>query len=188
MRIGAVFVLALLAAPAAAEDRPLCGISAQGDWPHIQKIFTGDWLIEHQAGYAAMGGMILPFPGDGEVEMITIWQSGDTLQATHPEAQGPLVLRLVDEPRWTVETDNPAIPAPLLSPDDVALAAGCSQLELPRLIGTTTAVVDGVQMNFTYRMMAMDWSTLYGIMEIDSVVHGTPVEARRTVWMRAAGR
>ncbi|WP_099828005.1 hypothetical protein [Oceaniglobus indicus] len=173
--------------PALAENPPLCGTAGQGDWPRIQEIFTGDWLIEHQAGYAAIGGMILPFPGADEVDTITIWQLGETLQATHPEMQAPLVLRLADEPRWTVETDNPEIPEPLLSPDDVALVADCSQLELPRLIGTSTAVVDGTRMDFTYRMMALDWSTLYGIMEITSVVQGTPIEARRTVWMRATG-
>ncbi|WP_171326224.1 hypothetical protein [Halovulum dunhuangense] len=177
--------LAGLAPPLLAEEPPLCGTSGQGDWPRIQEIFTGEWLIEHQAGYATMGGMVLPFPGAGEVETITIWQMGDTLQATHPEAQAPLVLRLADEPRWVIGDVGPDIPEPLLSPDEVALTAGCDQIELPRLVGTSTAVVDGVRMDFTYRMMAMDWGTLYGIMEINSVVHGTPVDARRTVWMQA---
>ena len=177
-----------LATQALAEEPAVCGTSSASDWAQIQEVFTGEWLIEHQAGYALFNGMVLPFPGDGEVETITIFQLGDTLQATHPEAQAPLVLRLADEPRWTVEIDNPEIPEPLLSPEDVALVAGCSQLELPRLIGTSTAVVDELAMEFTYRMMAVDWSTLYGIMQIDSVVNGTPVEARRTVWMRLAGR
>ncbi|MBW4976247.1 hypothetical protein KZZ08_21730 [Roseovarius mucosus] len=177
----------VVAAPALAEEPPLCGTSGAGDWAQIQEVFTGDWLIEHQAGYVLMGSMVLPFPGDGEVETITIFQLGDTLQATHPEAQEPLVLRPAEEPRWVVEIDNPEIPEPLLSPEDVALAAGCSQLELPRLIGTSTAVIDGVTMEFTYRMMAVDWATLYGIMQIDSFVQGIPVEARRTVWMRLSG-
>ncbi|WP_454271846.1 hypothetical protein [Roseovarius sp. MBR-51] len=55
------------------------------------------------------------------------------------------------------------------------------------MIGTSTAVIDGVTMEFTYRMMAVDWATLYGIMQIDSVVQGMPIEARRTVWMRLSG-
>ncbi|WP_333712744.1 hypothetical protein [Yoonia sp.] len=177
----------VMAAPAFAQETPLCGASGAGDWAQIQEVFTGEWLIEHQAGYALIGGMVLPFPGADEVDTITIFQLGDTLQATHPEAQEPLVLRLADEPRWVVEIDNPDIPEPLLSPEDVALVAGCSQLELPRLIGTSTAVIDGVTMEFTYRMMAVDWATLYGIMQIDSVVQGTPIEARRTVWMRKTG-
>jgi len=63
---------------------------------------------------------------------------------------------------------------------------GCDQMELPRIVGTSTAGVDGVRMNFTYRMIAADWSTLYGIMKMDATVHGTPVLARRTVWMREA--
>ena len=35
---------------------------------------------------------------------------------------------------------------------------GCDQMDLPRLVGTSTAVVDGVRMDFTYRRMAADQS------------------------------
>ncbi|MGX0978528.1 hypothetical protein ACSSVY_004268 [Roseovarius sp. MBR-51] len=101
----------VMATPALAEEPPLCGTSSAGNWEQIQEVFTGDWLIEHQADYVLMGGMILPFPGDGEVETITIFQLGDTLQATHPEAQEPLVLRPAEEPPWVVDIDNPEIPS-----------------------------------------------------------------------------
>jgi len=46
-------------------------------------------------------------------------------------------------------------------------------MRLPRLVGTSTAVVDG---------------TLYGIMEMETLAQGMPVLARRTVWLRKAGR
>jgi hypothetical protein len=135
-----------------------------------------------------MGAMVLPFPGDGEVETLTVALRGNSLEAMHPQAQAPLVLRLADEPRWVVERSDPYVPAPVLSPDDVGLMMGCDQMELPRLVGTSTAVVDGVRMDFTYRMMAIDWSNLYGIMEMSATVQGTPVLARRTVWMRDLGQ
>ena len=76
---------------------------------------------------------------------------------------------------------------PVLSPDDVGLMMGCDQMELPRIVGISTAVVDGVQMAFSSRMMAADRSTLYGVMEMTATVRGTPATARRTVWMRGAG-
>ncbi len=173
-----------IAGSASADPSPFCGKSGASDWAEVIEAFVGDWLIEHQSGYALMGKMTLPFPGDGEVETLTVALRGDSLEATHPQAQAPLVLRLADEPRWVVETSDPYVPAPVLSPDDVGLMVGCDQLELPRLVGTSTAVVDGVQMDFTYRMMAVDWSSLYGIMEMNATVQGTPILARRTVWMR----
>ena len=127
--------------------------------------------------------MVLPFPGDGEVETLSVVLRGDVLEAIHPQAQAPLVLRHADEPRWLVDRNDLYSPAPVLSPDDVGLLMGCDQMDLPRIIGTSTAVVDGVRMDFTYRMMAADWSTLFGVMEVEAVVQGTPVIVRRTVWM-----
>jgi hypothetical protein len=176
------------ASPASADPSPFCGKTGASDWAEVVEAFVGDWLIEHQAGYARMGAMVLPFPGDGEVETLTVALRGNSLEAMHPQAQAPLVLRLADEPRWVVERSDPYVPAPVLSPDDVGLMMGCDQMELPRLVGTSTAVVDGVRMDFTYRMMAIDWSNLYGIMEMSATVQGTPVLARRTVWMRDLGQ
>ncbi len=175
------------AGSASADPSPFCGNTGASDWAGVVEAFTGDWLIEHQSGYALMGPMVLPFPGDGEVETLSIALRGDRLEATHPQAQAPLVLRLADEPRWVVDKSDPYVPAPVLSPDDVGLMMGCDQMELPRLVGTSVAVVDGVQMNFTYRMMAIDWSNLFGIMEMTATVAGTPILARRTVWMRGIG-
>jgi hypothetical protein len=176
-----------LAGTALANPSPFCGRSGASDWAEIREAFVGDWMIEHQSGYALMGGMVLPFPGDGEVETLTVVLRGEVLEALHPEAQAPLVLRLAEEPRWVVEPSDPYTPSPVLSPDDVGLMMGCDQMELPRIVGTSTAVLDGVEMAFTYRMMAADRSTLYGVMEVTATVRGTPVIARRTVWMREAG-
>ena len=180
--------VAAFAGSASADSSPFCGKTGSSDWAEVAQAFVGDWLIEHQSGYALMGTMMLPFPGDGEVETMTVALRGNSLEATHPQAQAPLVLRLAEEPRWVVDRSDPYVPAPVLSPDDVGLMMGCDQMDLPRLVGTSTAVVDGVRMDFTYRMMAADWSTLYGVMEMEATVHGTPVLARRTVWMREAGR
>lgn len=173
---------------ASADPSPFCEKAGASDWAEVIHAFVGNWLIEHQSGYARMGTMVLPFPGDGEVETLAVALRGDRLEATHPQAQARLVLRLADEPRWVVDASDPYTPAPVLSPDDVGLMMGCDQMDLPRLVGTSTAVVDGVRMDFTYRMMAIDWSNLYGVMEMTATVKGTPVLARRTVRMREVGQ
>ena len=171
------------AGSASAQPSPFCGKAGASDWAEIAEALVGEWRIEHQSGYARMGTMVLPVPGAGDVETLTIALYGGSLEATHPQAQEPLVLRLADEPRWFVDRSDPYVPAPALGPDDVGQMLGCDQMDLPRLVGTSTAMVDGVRMDFTYRMMAMDWSSLYGIMEMTAIVHGTPVVARRTVRM-----
>lgn len=45
----------VMAAPALAEEPPLCGTSSAGNWEKIQEVFTGDWLVKHRAGYVLMG-------------------------------------------------------------------------------------------------------------------------------------
>ena len=181
--------LAAMALPclAQADPSPFCGKAGAPDWPRVRDAMTGTWIIEHQSGYARAGQMVLPFPGAGDADKLDIVLRGDTLQATHPQAQAPLVLRPSDEPRWEVDASAGYVPAPVLSPDDVGLIMGCDQMELPRITGTSTAVVDGVRMDFTYRLMVADRDTLYGIMEMNSVVRGMPMVARRTVWLRKAG-
>lgn len=181
--------LALSALPGhlAADAPSFCGKAGAAGWADIRDSLVGEWLIEHQSGYARAGNMIIPFGGDGKVETLTMWIFGDELVATHPEAQAPLVFQLADEGRWTVDTTEPYKPAPVLSPDDVGLIYGCDQLELPRLVGTTTAVAGGTEMQFTYRFMVADPQTLFGVMEVTGNAHGSPFLARRTVWMRPVG-
>lgn len=67
VKMYASVALAGSATPVRAEEAPLCEISGPDDLSRIQEIFTGEWLIEHRAGCAMMGGMVLPFPSDGEV-------------------------------------------------------------------------------------------------------------------------
>ena len=170
-----------LGGTAMAEQTSYCGMSASEDWTTIREALVGHWAITHQSGYAVAGGMIIPFPADPEAEVLTIAQFGEVLEASHPEMQAPMVLQLADEARWVMETDDPAIPKPTLTLSDLELLVGCDQMALPRIIGTTSAVVDGVRMDFVNRLVLVDSGTLYGVMEMTTVAHGTPVTALRTV-------
>lgn len=158
-----------------------CGRFGAEHWPDIRESLVGHWGITHHSGYALAGTMVIPFPGDGQMDMVTIALIGNVLEARHPEMQEPMVLRLADEPAWVMHNDNPDIPQPSLTLSDAELMVGCDQMTLPRIIGTTSATVDGIQMDFVNRLIFIDHTTLYGVMEMNTVAHGTPVRAVRTV-------
>ncbi len=176
-------VATALGGTAMAEQGSYCGSSGAEHWTTVREALVGHWAITHQSGYAVAGGMVIPFPADPKAEVLTIAQFGEVLEAHHPEMQAPMVLQLADEPRWVMETDDPSIPKPTLTLSDVELLVGCDQMALPRIIGTTSAVVDGVKMDFVNRLIIVDDRTLYGVMEMTTVAHGTPVMALRTVSM-----
>ena len=179
-------LVAGLAAPprAQAEASAFCGQTAAGDWAAQVDLLVGAWSIKHMAGWAEMGSMVLPFPADPQADEVFLSVIDGDMVLDHPEAQQPMVMRPVDEPRWT--GSDKAKPAggkdPLLKPDDAALAvAGCDQMELPRVIGHSSATVDGATMNFTMRLMLLDPSTLYGAFQAETVANGIPIIARRAV-------
>ena len=173
--------IAVGASASDAEPSTHCGKSGAESWTEMGEALVGYWKIQHHSGFALAGGMVIPFPSSPETEVVTISLIGDALEASHPEMQSPMVLRLADEPRWTMDGDNPAIPLPSLSLSDVELAVGCDQMQLPRIIGTASAMVEGTKMDFVNRLIFVDDSTLYGVMEINTVAHGIPVQAMRTV-------
>lgn len=165
-----------------------CGRAGAEHWSDIRASLVGHWGITHHSGYALAGTMVIPFPADGQTDMVTIALIGDVLEVSHPEMLAPMVLRLADEPIWTLDNDNPATPRPGLTLSDAELLVGCDQMQLPRIIGTTSATVDGIQMDFVNRFIFIDNATLYGVMEMTTVAHGTPVRAVRTISLSRQGK
>lgn len=168
---------------ASAQDGPICGRAGPEHWSEIRESLIGNWAIEHLTGYVQAGGMAFPFPRAPGADVFSIALFGDELVGTHPEAQEPLLLALADEPRWVVDAAGPGLPDVPFSPDDAALLYGCDQMEVPRILGTTEVVVEGVVMDFTYRMIAVSPDQVYGIMEVTGITGGYPFLARRIVWM-----
>lgn len=183
---------ALGAAPVAAETSAFCGKAGAGHWPALAETLVGSWTIEHMAGWVEMGGMVLPFPADDQADAVSLVKIGEELIIEHPEAQQPMSLHPVNEPRWAkAEGARPGAGAnaSLLEPDDAALVvAGCDQLDLPRMIGQTTATAGGQRMDFTIRVMALDTGTLYGALQVESLANGVPVVARRAILLNRVTR
>lgn len=166
---------------AMADPSSYCGNSGAAHWTTIRDTIVGRWAITHHSGYAVAGGMVMPFPADTETEVLSIALRGGVLEASHPEMRAPMVMLPADATRWVMETDDPAMPKPTLTLSDLELAVGCDQMALPRIIGTTSAVVDGNRMDFVNRLIVVDAATLYGVMEMTTIARGTPVLALRTV-------
>lgn len=177
----------LWAAPVQAESAAFCGRGGAGDWAQIRQALVGDWQVIHQSGFARAGDMTMPFGADGKVEIMTLSVNEDQLTGNHPDMQNPLIFRPAEEGRWNVDRGDPYKPDPVMTPDEVGVMYGCDQMEMPRMIGTSTAVVEGMQMNFIYRVLVVDPATLYGVMEVTGTAHGHDFLARRTVWLQADG-
>lgn len=173
----------LIAGGAFAQGNSFCGRSGAGEWSDIRDTLGGVWAIDHQAGYAVAGGMVIPFPASDENDTLTIAMFGDELVAAHPEGNVPLLLTPADEPRWVTDNTDGNVPRASLSPDDAALGYGCDQLEMPRILGTATFVIEGTPMDFTYRLLALSATQMYGILEVKGSAHGYAYIARRTVTM-----
>lgn len=190
-RPGLAAILCLsLSGPVLAQSSPFCGQTSAEAWPAQADMLVGAWTIRHLAGWVEMGTMAMPFPPDPAADEVFVSVQDGEMVLDHPEAQQPMAMRPAKEPRWTgSEKARPAPGAkdPLLAPDDAALAvAGCDQLELPRVIGTSNATVDGATMHFTMRLMLLDPNTLYGAFQAETVANGIPVNARRAVLLNRA--
>jgi hypothetical protein len=156
-------------------------------WSDIRASLVGNWGITHHSGYALAGTMVIPLPADGQTDIVTIALHGDVLEVRHPEMQAPMVLQLANEPAWALNNDNPAVPKPTLTLSDAELMIGCDQMQLPRIIGTTSAVVDGTRMDFVNRLIFLSEDLFYGVMEMTTVAHGTTGKSRAHHIYVAAG-
>lgn len=163
---------------------PFCGRLDMADWPAQAESLVGIWSVTHFGGWAEAGGVVIPFPADTTEEEVTFSMVAGDLLIEHPEAQAPIVLKPVDEARWVAGNE-----AVTLSPDDAALSlAGCDQLQLRRLIGTSDAIVDGQKLHFTFRLMLLTPKALYGGMQVDAMTAQGPVVARRAISMTRSGK
>jgi len=176
--------LALAPASLAAEPNDACAYGDPDVFAGIADSFVGDWQMHHQSGFFVASGMAMPFGEDPDgPETLTLFSMDGDLVLTHPQAQEPLVMSWADEPVWTFQSEAEAdgVPQPLLSSNDLEIVMGCSNDQMARLIGQSTAVVDGVTMDFTYRLMVTDDDGMYGIMHMSAIAHGIPVNAWRSV-------
>lgn len=177
-----------LGAGAAQAEGTTCGKSGAENWTAIRESLVGHWKITHLAGYARSGGMVIPFPADPSQEVLTIALIGDELEASHPDMQAPMVLRPTEEPLWNLEAEDPSVPRPSMTLSDLELVVNCPQAEMPRVIGTTSATVQGTRMDFVNRLVYYSEAGLYGVMEATSVANGIPVRAVRTVHLERQGK
>jgi hypothetical protein len=184
----AVTVVALLPTLAAAEPVDACQYGTPAAFAAVAEGYVGDWRMNHLAGFVVTSAMTLPFGNDPDgPDTVTLFLQDGRLLLTHPEMPSPMVLDWADEPVWEFqrEADADGVPEPLLTSGEIEMVMGCSNDRMARLIGRQTVVIEGVQMEFTYRFMVTGSTSMYGIMHTSAVAHGHPVEAWRSVSMVA---
>jgi hypothetical protein len=103
---------------------------------------------------------LISFPADDRADTVSIALIGDVLEMSHPEMQSPMMLHPAQEQAWELHNDNPDIPPPTTTLEDVELIANCVQMDLPRIAGTATATVDGTEMVFVNRLVFFRDNTL----------------------------
>jgi hypothetical protein len=172
----------------AAEPVDACRYGTPSAFAEVAEAYVGDWQMNHLAGFVVTSAMTLPFGNDPDgPDTVTLFLQDGRLSLTHPEMPSPMALNWADEPVWEFQREAEAdgVPEPLLTSDEIELVMGCSNDRMARLIGRQSVMIDGVQMDFTYRFMVTGGTSMYGIMHTSAVAHGHPVEAWRSVSMVA---
>ena len=189
------FILSPLAAQAQVDQGPywdnpdfnLCGIHDMPDLRHdVIQMYLGDWRVNHHSGFVKLAGFrVMPFPNAGDNEIVTFKMSGDILILDLPEMQNPMVFRWSTEDPLAFQDGD--IAAGMMDPDTVRLAISkwtkCEIEGIPRLIGVTDMLIEGVTMEFTWRLFVVDENIMVAVQHIRGLVGGNPFLSRRTVFL-----
>ena len=177
------------------DQSSLCGLPDNAE--SIEQVFSnllGAWQMEHLSGYAVSPTNVFPFGAspDGPETIMLVRENNDLLMK-HPMAPAPLVFKRPIEGEWVFMEDDTdsRFPAPTLNSEDLRLISDCDNADMPRLIGRASITMNGVAMDFTYRLIVTGlsdvWDTgfysgqMYGIMHLKAVARGVPMTMRRTV-------
>lgn len=160
----------------------------------LEEVLTGRWEAQFGPGCAIAGPTVIPHPADPEGHFGTLYKQEGGLALIPEEGGAVLELVWVTDQAWRFDPE-PSLPEGLqvasgtdllilpYSSDDVGDLVGCDINELPRLVGTGAAVIDGVTMEFTHRLMLVSFKELAGFQEVRATAHGIPVFERRPVKM-----
>lgn len=183
-----VTALAMMLSPLAAHaqdaNADTCGLT---DHPELLKdvmtMMLGPWQVNHQAGFVVVGGMTMPFPNAGDNDTITFERSGNDLIATHPDMQEPMAFYLTNEAigAYNARDAEHGIPTPPMTFEDIGLLMGCTAEDMPRLIGTTSVMLEGITMDFTWRVVIASTEMMYVVQHVEGVGAGYAYYSRRTV-------
>ena len=202
--VGIFFILSvqIVNAKSTASNDSICHFGNPNSFSAIESLFYGKWMTNHHKGFVSAGGMMMPYPASPEKDYIVLKREntrlvttnnnngsteinrrGGRLIATHPEMQVPMVFTWANESAFafTKEAKKDGMKSPILSHDDLALSLGCEVKDIPRLIGKTKAIVDGVTMHFTWRLMIISKSSMFVVMHVSGMVQGMPFNSWRTV-------
>lgn len=173
-----------------ADGESVCGINSPEQFKEFIDIFLGDWEVRHLEGVVVSGGMVIPFPADGQTEVITISLGDGMLIATHPELAYPMEIGRLGGEIWGFAEEGVEHGLPLpetITQGVVENMAGCNMDQLPNLLGLLTVDTNGVLMHFAWYFTLVDSSNMIVAQHVTALVQGVPMISRRMVQLTALG-
>ncbi|RLC55329.1 MAG: hypothetical protein DRI30_07765 [Chloroflexi bacterium] len=180
------FALSLLPQISASQSGSYCGTAGQPVPQTLGTSIFGDWTISHHAGFVQTAGMILPYPPTADDQMVIIPGPDNTITLMSPDISDFVTLTPTTEPPWQFRNDQPnsAGVNPVLTDQDISALVGCNANSLPRLIGHGTFNIQGTgTMDMTVRLIVLNDSSMFGILEFTGSAQGYSFMSRRSVAM-----
>ncbi|WP_150444412.1 hypothetical protein [Histidinibacterium aquaticum] len=152
----------------------------------------GRWTTTFNPGYVVMGSMVMPHPAAPSPETGRMERTGGELTIVPDSPDGiALPLEWETEVNWSFDraprlpdgASGANVPELAVDDEDLSVIAGCSVNELPRLVGTGSATMDGVTLAFTTRMIVVNPDLIFGFQQVDGVVRGQSMVERRSFVM-----
>lgn len=173
-----------------ADGGSVCGINSPEQFKQFVDIFLGEWHVKHLEGVVVSGGIVIPFPADGETEIITISLGDGMLIATHPELAYPMEIGRLAGDIWGFAEEGLEHGLPLpetITQDVVENMAGCSMDQLPNLLGLVTVDSNGILMHFAWYFTLVDSANMIVAQHVTALIQGVPMISRRMVQLTSIG-
>lgn len=199
-RLCTALLLGAGVAPSAWAEGPgatLCGESRALPLEELELILPGLYSVSLGPGYVVAGGMAIAHPAQASPQHGRIeWRGGKLRLVPQGGPGATLTLDWVQGETWRFDraptlpegvqtAPNQTLPILPYDSDSLGVDAGCPIDDLPRLIGRGQVTIDGVAMDFTYRLMMLGPRQLAGFQEVRATARGMPVFERRPVSMVA---
>ena len=180
-------VMVLSPMVAFSQSAPQINACKFADNPELQNAIIeqilGEWQVMSGFGYVRVAGVEMPYPPTTDNDHLTFKIDGSNLIATAPQMQSPMVFHQDAEPAFAHLNDA----TELYREQHFAFAvkirtiSDCVLDDLPRFIGTTRVIIEGMVMNFTWRLTIVGAHNMFVVQDITGITKNYPFYSRRLV-------
>lgn len=180
------------------DPRANCGLGTATISDEMRAQLMGTWSLKHKAGFVKAGPILMPYPdlpeneilitpGIGEVsgKIILVDKQFSTFVEL-VQTQDSFYANFENDEVVVLSGANP-LTDPLITGQEIVESAGCADTDMPRLLGNAFFATDGLNMKMYLRIVVVDDSNMFGIMEFIGVTPGVPFYSRRAVVFTKTG-